>query len=175
MKINILRKIPWVGKSYFHPFYVDDKILRMEACLPAGQSVPPHYHEHFEEHWMVKQGNPVFIANKERFPRKPGETFSAPKNIIHSIVNEGPEDVIVETSFLPCADVPKMFAIVAGLQDEAEKMWMLKYLYVEKRAGLIPFSNLTGPMSVLVKYAILPIIMVVGKVAGWDKFTSRYF
>lgn len=33
MKVNILRKIPWVGGAYFMPIAFDENSLIMESCL----------------------------------------------------------------------------------------------------------------------------------------------
>ena len=174
MKVNILREIPWFGGNYFHPIYFDETVFRMEGCLRAGKSVPPHYHKYFDEHWTVKQGNPVFIIGKEKFPRKPGETFTAPKNVVHSFANPGKEDVILETEMRPSADMAKMMSIIAGLQDDNEKNWMFKYFYVEKRSGLKEFSNPSGTVIRLMTAILMPLTMLIGKLSGWDKFCDRY-
>lgn len=175
MKVDILREIPWFGGNYFHPLFFDETVFRMESCLRAGKSVPAHYHKHFDEHWTVKQGNPIFIVGKEQFPRKPGETFSAPKNVVHSLVNNGKEDVILETEMRPCADMVKMMSVIAGLQDDGEKKWMFKYFYVEKKAGLKEFSNVTSVPIKIMTAIMMPPVMLIGKLSGWDKFTDKYF
>lgn len=135
MKVNILREIPWFGGNYFHPIYFDENVFRMEACLRAGKSAPPHYHRHFEERWTVVQGTPTFVVGKDKFSRKPKETFSAPVNVVHALENNTDSDVVVITEMHPAADMAKMMAIIAGLQDDGEKNWMMKYLYLEKKKG----------------------------------------
>ncbi len=174
MKVNILREIPWFGGNYFHPKYFDETVFKMESCLRAGKSVPAHYHKYFDEHWVVLQGNPTFVLGKERHQRKPGETFMAPKNVVHTLVNDGKEDVILETEIRPCADMAKMMSVIAGLQDDGEKNWMFKYFYVEKKEGLKEFSNPTD-MGIKIMTAILmPMTMGIGKISGWDKFVGKY-
>ncbi|MBX7183498.1 MAG: cupin domain-containing protein, partial [Bacteroidia bacterium] len=93
MKVDILREIPWFGGNYFHPKYFDDTVFKMESCLRAGKSVPAHYHKYFDEYWLVKQGNPTFVVGKEKHKRIPGETFTAPMNVTHALINDGNEDV----------------------------------------------------------------------------------
>lgn len=175
MKVDILREIPWFGGNYFHPTFFDETVFRMESCLRAGKSVPPHYHRHFDEHWTVKQGNPMFVVGKEKHRRSPGETFVALKNVVHSLINNGDEDVILETEMHPCADMAKMMAVIAGLQDDGEKNWMFKYFYVEKRAGLKEFSTPTGLGIRIMSGILFPIIMLLGRLAGWDKYLNKYF
>ena len=174
MKVNILREIPWWGGNYFHPAYYDDTVFRMEGCLRAGKSVPSHYHKHFDEHWTVVKGTPTFVVGKEKIKRNPGETFSATKSIVHSLVNDTKEDVILITEMRPCADMAKMMSIIAGLQDDGEKNWMFKYLYVEKKAGLKEFSTPTGAMIKVMTAAIMPVTMIIGKLSGWDRFIDKY-
>ena len=175
LKVNILREIPWFGGNYFHPLYFDDSVFRMESCLRAGKSVPAHYHKYFDEHWTVKKGTPTFVLGREKFPRKPGETFTAPRNAVHALVNDGHEDVILETEMRPCADMAKMMAVIAGLQDDGEKNWMFKYFFVEKKAGLREFSTPTGILIRLVTAMLMPVTMGVGKLWGWDRFLDKYF
>ena len=174
MKVNILKEIPWFGGNYFHPLYFDESVFRMEGCLRAGKSVPPHYHKDFDEYWTVKQGSPIFILGKEKHRRQPGEQFSAPRNIVHSIVNDGKEDVIVITEIRPCCDMVKMMSIIAGLQDDGEKYWMFKYFYIEKKAGLRQFSMLGNTAMRIVSDTVMGVVMVIGKISGWDKFLDKY-
>lgn len=174
MKVNILREIPWFGGNYFHPKYYDDSVFRMESCLRAGKSVPAHYHKYFDEYWTVKQGNPIFVLGKEKHPRKIGETFTAAKNVVHALVNEGTEDVILETEMRPCADMVKMMSIIAGLQDDGEKNWMFKYFYLEKREGLKEFSHPTDLPVKIMTALLMPITMAIGKISGWDKLVGKY-
>lgn len=174
MQVNILREIPWFGGNYFHPLYYDEQVFRMESCLRAGKSVPPHYHRYFDEHWLVKQGNPTFAEGSKRVTCKPGDTFISLKNTVHTIENKGTEDVVLITEMHPCADMHKMMAIIAGLQDEGEKNWMFKYLYAEKKSGLKQFSQPAGGMVGFITAVMMPIIMIAGKLSGWDKFVNRY-
>jgi quercetin dioxygenase-like cupin family protein len=175
MKVNILREIPWFGGNYFHPTYFDDNVFRMESCLRAGKSVPAHFHKHFDEYWTVKQGNPVFVLGKEKFRRKPGETFTAPKNVVHSLMNDGKEDVILETEMRPCADMVKMMSIIAGLQDDGEKNWRFKYFYLERKEGLKEFSSIDSlPLKTITKLFMFG-TTIAAKINGWDRFLGKYF
>jgi hypothetical protein len=175
MKVNILREIPWFGGNYFHPLYFDDSVFRLEGCLRAGKSAPAHYHKHFDEYWTVVKGTATFVVGKEKFQRQPGETFSAAKNVVHSLVNNTKEDVILITEMRPCADMAKMMSVIAGLQDDGEKKWMFKYFYVEKKAGLKEFSTPTAIPIRIMTALLMPITMLIGKLAGWDKFLDKYF
>ena len=174
MKVDILREIPWFGGNYFHPTYFDDTVFKMESCLRAGKSVPAHYHKYFDEHWLVKQGNPTFVVGKEKHKRKSGETFIAPKNVPHALINDGKEDVILETEMRPAADMAKMMSVIAGLQDDKEKNWMFKFFYIEKRAGLKEFSTPTDTPVKVMTALFMPVTMFIGKVSGWDILVDKY-
>lgn len=175
MKVDILREIPWVAGNYFKPVYFDDNVFKMESCLRAGKSVPAHYHKYFDENWVVKAGRPVFAVGNEKHERGPGETFSAPKMVEHALLNPGKEDVVLYTEMHPAADMAKMMAVIAGLQDDKEGNWLFKYLYVEKRAGLKEFSNPTGMAMKIMTAAFTAPTMAIGRLAGWDKFLNKYF
>jgi Cupin domain len=174
MKVNILREIPWFGGNYFHPISFDENSFKLEGCLRAGKSVPTHYHKHFDEFWTVVQGTPIFISGNEKFIRQPGETFSVPKLIPHSIVNNTTEDIILITEMRPAADMAKMMSIIAGLQDDKEKYWMFKYLFLEKKAGLKEFSTPTDILVKLITVVLMPLTMLIGTIAGWDKLINKY-
>ncbi len=175
MKVDILREIPMWGGNVFHPKYFDENVFRMEGVLRAGQSAPDHYHRHFDEHWTVVKGKPTFVIGKEKFKRNPGETFSATKNVVHSLVNDTKEDVILITEMRPAADMAKMMSVIAGLQDDKEKNWLFKYFYVEKRAGLKEFSTPTAIPIRIMTTILMPVTMLIGRLAGWDKFLDKYF
>lgn len=174
MKVNILRQIPWLAGNYFHPTYYDDDVFRMDACVRAGNSIPPHYHKHFNEHWLVRQGNPTFIVGKEKYLRKPGESFGVQRNEIHSFVAGGNEDVILATEIRPCGDMARMMSIIAGLQDDGEKNWLFKYFYIEKRAGLNEFTNPGNPATKMITASLMPVIGVMGRIYRWDKLIDKY-
>lgn len=174
MKVNIFREIPWFGGNYFHPIYFDESVFRLEGCLRAGKSAPPHYHKHFDEHWTVKQGTPTFVVGNEKFKRNPGETFSCSKYVVHSLVNETKEDVILITEMSPAADMAKMMSVIAGLQDDKEKRWMFKYFYVERRAGLKEFSSPSSSGIRIIFASIMAMVMPIGRISGWDKFIDKY-
>lgn len=174
-KVNILREIPWFGGNYFHPLSFDESAFKMEGCLRAGNSTPMHYHKYFDEHWTVVKGTPTFVVGKEKFVRRPGETFYAAKNVAHALLNDTKEDIILVTEIRPAADMAKMMAIIAGLHDDKEKYWMFKYLYVEKRAELKEFSTLVSIPIKLIAAFLLPITMMIGRFSGWDRLLNKYF
>lgn len=175
MKVDIFREITVWGGNIFHPLYFDEEVFRMEAHLRAGQSAPAHYHKHFDENWTVVKGTATFIVGKEKFKRGPGETFSAAKNVIHSIANDTKEDVVVITEMRPAADMAKMMSVIAGLQDDKEKKWLFKYFYVERKAGLKEFSTPTALAIKIISALLIPATMGIGKLSGWDKFIDKYF
>lgn len=174
LKVNIFREIPWFGGNYFHPLYYDENVYRQEGSLRAGKSVPEHYHKYFDEHWTVVKGTPTFVIGKEKFQRKPGESFFGPMNIPHAIRNDTKEDVILITEMRPAADMPRMMSIIAGLQDDGEKNWMMKYLYTERRAGLKEFSTPTTPAIKIMTAMFMAMIMPIGRAKGWDRFMDKY-
>ena len=175
MKVNILKEISWFGGNTFRPTYFDETVFILEGKLLAGKSAPPHYHKHFDEHWTVKQGTPTFVVGKKKFTKKPGETFFCAKNVVHSLRNDTKEDVIVITEMRPAADMAKMMAVIAGLQDDKEKAWMFKYFYVERKAALKEFSNPTVTGIKIMTAILMPITMFIGKIYGWNKFLDKYF
>lgn len=174
MKVNILRKIPWVGGAYFKPISFDENTLVMESCLRVGQKVPAHLHLHSEEHFLVKQGNPTFLVGQEKIVAKPGDIVVVPIKVRHILQNEAGEDIILHTSFKPAADVPKFLAIVAGLQDDGEKNWLLKAFFVEKKEGLRPFSSAADLPMKIIWSTFTGITMLAGAIFGWNRFVGRY-
>lgn len=174
MKVNILREIPVWGGNVFKPLHYGDMVFRMEGKLAAGHKTPPHYHKYFDEHWTVVKGEPTFIVGKEKHKRGPGETFSAPRNIVHALMNETIEDIVLITEMRPAADMAQMMAIMAGLQDEREKAWMFKYMYVERRSGMREFSTPAGAKMKIIMGIMMPLVMLTGKLKGWDKYLGRY-
>jgi quercetin dioxygenase-like cupin family protein len=174
MKVNILREIPWFGGNYFHPISFDESIFKMEGCLRAGKSTPMHSHKYFDEHWTVVKGTPTFIVGKEKFVRNPGETFYAAKNVAHALLNDTKEDIILVTEMRPAADMAKMMAIIAGLQDDGERNWMIKYFFLEKKAGLKEFSSPTSISIRLMMAIMMPFIMIIGHMSGWNTLINKY-
>lgn len=173
-KVNILREIPWFGGNYFHPLSFDESVFKMEGCLRAGNSTPMHYHKYFDEHWTVVKGTPTFVVGKEKFDRRPGETFYAVKNVAHALLNDTKEDIILITEMRPAADMARMMAIIAGLQDDGEKNWMIKYFYLEKKAGLKEFSTPTSVSIRLMTAVIMPFILIIGSMSGWNTLIKKY-
>ncbi len=173
-KVNIFRKIPVWGGNVFQPVYFDDQVFRMEAILSSGHTTPAHYHSHFDEHWTVVKGRPTFVVDRVKHYRGPGETFSAARNVVHSLMNETNEDITLITEMRPSADMAKMMAIIAGLQDDGEKNWMFKYLYTEKREGLKAFSTPVQMKMKMIMGIMMPLTMLAGKLSGWDKYLGRY-
>jgi quercetin dioxygenase-like cupin family protein len=174
MKVNIFRKIPWVGGAYFKPVSLDENGLVMESCLRAGQKVPPHLHLHSEEHFLVKQGHPTFLIGKEKIVARPGDRVKVPIGVEHTLANETKEDILLETSFLPAADVPKFLSIVAGLQDDGEKKWLFKAFFLEKKEGLRSFSSPSNLTMKIVWSVFLGITLLSGRLFGWKRFIGRY-
>ena len=122
---------------------------------------------------MVKR-NPTFIVNGEKFKRGPGETFSAAMNVVHSLVNDTTEDVVMITEMRPAADMAKMMAVIAGLQDDKESNWLFKFFYVERRAGLKEFSTPTALPVKIMTALLMPVTMLIGRLANWDRFIDKY-
>lgn len=174
MKVNILREITVWGGNIFHPIYFDETVFKMKGCLRAGKSAPAHFHKHFDEYWTVVKGSPTFVVGKDKFKRQPGETFSVAKNVVHSLVNDTEEDVILITEMKPAADMAKMMSIIAGLQDDNEKHWIFKYFYLEKKERLREFSTPTALPIKVIMVILTPITMLIGKISGWDKFINKY-
>lgn len=83
----------------------------------------------------------------------------------------GPTTFDVE--FAPPADMPRMMAIIAGLQDDGESKWLLKYLYLERREQLRPFSRPIGAAGVMATM-LMPVIVLCGRLAGWERLVGRY-
>jgi len=175
MKVDILRKIDWVGGASFQPVYFDDAVFRMENAAAPGQRVPPHVHDQMSESFLVKSGEAVFWigADRREVIARVGDRVVAPAGALHAFANMGSTPVVFEVEFRPSADMARMMAVIAGLQDDGERAWLLKYYYVERRGGLREFSRPVGILRIA-SAIMTPIVMLIGDVARWRRFIPRY-
>jgi mannose-1-phosphate guanylyltransferase/mannose-6-phosphate isomerase len=68
-------------------FLIKELFVKSKGIL----SLQKHYHR--AEHWLVTQGNPNIILNKENFKMKPNEHIFIPLEAIHRVQNPGKKPV----------------------------------------------------------------------------------
>lgn len=84
------------GCAQPHPEHVGSNVLFSSesfagvlVCVDAGQSVPPHIHEHKDEVFDVIEGQGVIVVDGRVVPAGPGSMVFVPAGVLHSLRNEG--------------------------------------------------------------------------------------
>lgn len=172
MKTNIFRPLRF-GKETFHPKSYDENSFIMDWSVEAGGGVPPHLHQHMDEHFTVTKGEVEFTVNGNKIVKQVGETLFVPKGTIHSIKNAGNDQVALAVKYEPCADTHRMFEIIATFDEKkpGSIINMLKYFYISPRLGLKSFST---PQPAAINSVINGIATIIGKVSGWDKLVKQF-
>ncbi len=172
METNIFRPISF-GKEVFYPKSYDENSFIMDWTMEAGGMVPPHLHKYSDEHFTVTKGEVLFTVNGEKITKQVGDTLLVPKGTPHSIKNPGKGQIGLTVKYSPCADVHRMFQIVAALDETnpGKVMNMVKYFYLSPRLGLKDFST---PQPAFAMTIISGIVTLIGKLSGWDKLIAQF-
>lgn len=81
------------------------------AELQAFAAGPPeHFHEHFDETFMVEKGTASFIVNGEKIVLQAGESITIPKGMPHKPFNESAEVLILNDVSNQHPSIPATFA-----------------------------------------------------------------
>ena len=115
----------------------------------------------------------MFTVNGEKITKQVGDTLLVPKGTPHSIKNPGKGQIGLTVKYSPCADVHRMFQIVAALDETnpGKVMNMVKYFYLSPRLGLKDFST---PQPAFAMTIISGIVTLIGKLSGWDKLIAQF-
>lgn len=172
MQTDIFRPINF-GKEVFHPKSYDSDSFVMDWTIEAGGKVPTHVHNHMDEHFAITEGEILFQVNKERVLKKAGETCFVPKGTDHSVTNAFRGRSGMTVTYSPCADVHRMFEILATLDGSSpgSSINMVKYFYLAPRLGLKEFSL---PRPAIAWKVMMALITFTGKLSGWDKLIDQF-
>ncbi len=139
---------------------------------PKGK-VDPHIHKYSDEHFHLIKGEVQFKVGGETMIKKQGEELFVEKGIVHSIVNNTDEEIEVRVTYSPCADIHRMFFIMAtlNLSRPGSSVNIAKYFYLSPRLGLKDFST---PQPEFFFKIISVIISIAGKLFGWGKLVHKF-
>lgn len=65
--------------------------LALGVTPPHVPGPPPHYHETYDELFLVLEGEMEFVVGKKVIKAKPGSMVDVPKNTVHTFSNAGSE------------------------------------------------------------------------------------
>jgi len=139
---------------------------------PKGK-VDPHIHKYSDEHFLITKGEVQFKVDGETLIKKQGDELLVKKGIVHSIVNKTAEDIEVIVSYSPCADIHRMFFIMATLDksNPGSSVNIAKYFYLVPRLGLKEFST---PQPEMVFKMITLILTIAGTFLRWGKLVKKF-
>lgn len=81
------------------------------AELQAFAAGPPeHFHEHFDETFMVEKGTASFLVNGEKIVLQAGESITIPRGVAHKPFNESAEVLILNDVSNQHPSIPAAFA-----------------------------------------------------------------
>ncbi len=172
MTSNIFRPFKF-GKETFHPQSFDENSFVMNFSLEKGGAVPPHTHQHCDEHFKVVKGEMKFTMNGKTIMKKAGEELYVPKLTPHTQANAGNETAELVISFHPCADTHRLFQILNIIEPNPSisMTTMMKAMYVMDKLKMKQFSH---PHPAMANSIIYSIVNIMGKLSGWDKLITKY-
>lgn len=90
---------------------VENGWVYSRAILQAHAAGPPeHYHEHFDETFIVEKGTASFLVNGEKILLQEGESITIPKGVPHKPFNETAEVLILNDVSNQHPSIPATFA-----------------------------------------------------------------
>jgi quercetin dioxygenase-like cupin family protein len=145
----------------------------MDWTMESGGTVPTHTHEFSDEFFFITKGSVKFTVDGETIYKKAGEELLIKKNIPHSITNDTKEEIAVNVKYSPCADIHRMFTIMATLNksNPGSSVNIMKYFYLVSRLRLKSFST---PQPKFVFWILTLIVTIAGKLSGWDKLIDKF-
>jgi quercetin dioxygenase-like cupin family protein len=172
MSTDIFQPIK-LGKEVFHPKSYDERTFEMDWTIDEGGKVPPHFHHYSDEHFKIIKGEILFQVDGEKITKKEGDVFFVPKGTTHSVTNTHKGQSAMAVQYMPCADIHKMFEILATLNksNPGSMLNMMKYFYLAPRLGLKGFSTLSPAWMMRAMNGSLSIL---GKLSGWDKLLLAF-
>jgi quercetin dioxygenase-like cupin family protein len=149
-----------------------EKEFLFHWTMESGGQVPPHAHKHSDEHFLVTKGTVHFKVGGKSIIKSAGEELLVPIGLMHSIKNSSREEIAVTVKYTPCADVHRMFIIMATLDkaNPGSSVNILKYFYVMRKLGLKEFSS--PPAFAVVMISL--IVSIAGTLSGWNKLVEQF-
>lgn len=92
-------------KKYENGWVYSRAVLQAHAAGP-----PEHFHEHFDETFMVEKGTASFLVNGEKIVLQAGESITIPKGVHHKPFNESDEVLILNDVSNQRPSIPATFA-----------------------------------------------------------------
>ena len=160
-------------KQTFKCVSYTEKEFIMEWTMEPGGKVPTHTHEFSDEYFFITKGSVKFTVNGETIYKKAGEELLVKKDIPHSITNDTKEEIAVNVKYSPCADIHRMFTIMATLNksNPGSSVNIMKYFYLVPLLGLKSFST---PQPKFVFLILTLILTITGKFSGWNKLIEKF-
>ena len=160
-------------KQTFKCVSYDDSEFIMNWAMEPNGSVPTHIHKYSDEYFFITKGEVEFKVNGETILKKAGEELLVKKGIPHSITNNTKEEIAVKVKYTPCADIHRMFLIMATLDksNPGSSLNIAKYFYLVPRLGLKEFST---PQPEIIFKILTVVFTAVGKLSGWDKLVEKF-
>jgi quercetin dioxygenase-like cupin family protein len=92
-------------------------VLVVEAVIPSGVGLPLHKHANEDEFFYVLSGALHFEGEgiNGQIKVEPGGSISAPRGLMHSFLNKGPEEATVLITVSPGSAAEKMFEELADV------------------------------------------------------------
>jgi len=160
-------------KQTFKCISYNENEFIMDWTMEPGGKVQTHTHEFSDEYFYISKGTVKFIVDGETIYKKAGEELLIKKNIPHAITNDSKDEIEVKVKYSPCADIHRMFTIMATLNksNPGSSVNIMKYFYLVPRLGLKSFST---PQPKFVFSILTLIVTITGKLSGWDKLIDKF-
>jgi quercetin dioxygenase-like cupin family protein len=172
MKAIIYKPFSFEKQTFQCISYSESEFIMLWTLEPNGR-VDPHFHKHSHEHFKITKGVAQFSVNGEKIIKKEGEELLVKKGIIHSIRNNSKEQIEVIVTYTPCADIHRMFIIMATLEQSnpGSSVNIAKYVYLAPRLGLKEFST---PQPEFVYKSLSVLVSVAGFFFGWKNLKEKF-
>jgi mannose-6-phosphate isomerase-like protein (cupin superfamily) len=88
-------------KHFFKSAETGKILNNLEVTISSGAQIAPHFHENSTEYFYVVSGEGKFLDNTEWRHIVKGDAFRAPKGTMHSLRNDGDEELVLFSTFTP--------------------------------------------------------------------------
>ncbi len=152
----------------------DGDIVHMEmTLLPFADGPPVHYHNGFDETFIVESGTLTILADGVEHILEPGEQITIPKGMVHKPYNPTADTVVVR------GDIPVEFAVylnqVYGYMDESEKnMRPPKVILQMAMFGNRFDSHRPEDPPLLVRKPVNFMIVPLARLLGYRSYYEQY-
>jgi quercetin dioxygenase-like cupin family protein len=88
------------------PLVGTDQVRSVLIAFPPGHATVPHHHPHAIETFFVLSGSGTFEIGAAGYSASAGTLLWSPAGVQHTIVADGPADLIIIASVAPNQDRP---------------------------------------------------------------------